>query len=481
LFGHAVPLTTFNTIRSYTSNTDYVQGNSLKTSTNSVILLDPFGTVTPIGATGFRTTYVLPGPPTTPDAMTIIVDVNVNGTAFEDSSIEVTTTVINDGDAPVDIGIRYLWDYQIGRDDGPTFQAIKPDGTVRVSEVEFPEPGFESYRIVDNDVNPEPPTFVVFGTTTGPTTLNPPPSAPDLLQYVSWPDAFVTAFEYDVATSGGSVNDSAVNYFFGPDSSSAITIPPQSEHTVSASVFAAPVVECSLSPDTATSPVGSNHTVTASVTSDGSPVSDRSVTFTIVSGPNAGTTAADTTDSNGQASFTYTGSGGPGNDTIEARGTLGLIPFSCTAIQTWTEDVTVTPTATDTPAATPTPTPTPASSPSHGNYNLTAAVFLDYRCDGVFQDGPDIPLAGVPVTLTFPDGSSIVHRTTRWGVVNFAGFDASAGLIISVDLPMSYRGYGLGNCANSPTSINLVRADFNAFRYHSVPFGVAVTRELAGP
>ena len=250
LFGGGAPGTTFNTIRSYTTGTDYVQ-DGFKSSVNAVVLLGPFGSVTPIGATGFRTTYVLPGPPVTPDALTIISDVNVNGTTFADSTVEVTTTVMNNGASPVDIGIRYHWDFQIGSDDGPTFQEISPNGAVRILESEFLAPVFDSYRIEDNDTNASPPTFNVLGTVTGPPTVVPTPTAPDLLQYVCWPSAFGTAFEYtvnparDIATTasdcrGSAGGDVAVHYFFGHDAASATSIAPATSHTVSASLFLTP-------------------------------------------------------------------------------------------------------------------------------------------------------------------------------------------------------------------------------------------------
>lgn len=77
-----------------------------------------------------------------------------------------------------------------------------------------------------------------------------------------------------------------------------------------------------LSPDDAVNPVGNNHTVTATVTVDdpiaGTPVVGTLVSFEVISGPNAGDNGTDTTDAAGQASFTYTGDGGPGVDTIVA-------------------------------------------------------------------------------------------------------------------------------------------------------------------
>lgn len=72
-----------------------------------------------------------------------------------------------------------------------------------------------------------------------------------------------------------------------------------------------------LSPTTATNPIGTSHTVTATVTQDSTPVVGTTVTFTVLSGPHAGTTGTDTTDSNGVATFTYTGTTA-GEDTIEA-------------------------------------------------------------------------------------------------------------------------------------------------------------------
>jgi len=65
--------------------------------------------------------------------------------------------------------------------------------------------------------------------------------------------------------------------------------------------------------------VGDSHTVTATIT-DGSenPQSGIQVTFTVISGPNAGDSDTDTTDVSGQATFTYTGDGGPGTDVIQA-------------------------------------------------------------------------------------------------------------------------------------------------------------------
>lgn len=102
-----------------------------------------------------------------------------------------------------------------------------------------------------------------------------------------------------------------------------------------------------LSPGSATNPVGSPHTVTATVSdSAGNPAAGTNVTFAVVSGPNAGTTgtcdpASCDTDSTGQVHFTYTGLSG-GQDTIEACFTNDAGDVLCaTATKDWINPVTV--------------------------------------------------------------------------------------------------------------------------------------------
>jgi hypothetical protein len=73
-----------------------------------------------------------------------------------------------------------------------------------------------------------------------------------------------------------------------------------------------------LAPQSATNIIGSPHTVTATLQdTNGSPITGRTVTFEITSGPNAGTTATATSNANGQATFTYTSTIG-GTDSIKA-------------------------------------------------------------------------------------------------------------------------------------------------------------------
>jgi Ca2+-binding RTX toxin-like protein len=237
LFGNGSPGTSFNSLRSFTTSTNYTAGGG-------GVSLDPLSSTAPLGSTGFRTTYVLPGPATTPDALTIVQDVRVNGTTFDNSTIEVTWRVTNNGAQPVNIGIRYLWDYQIGSDDGPTFQQQNPNGAVLLNEASFAPPAFEYYRIEDNDVNPTVPTFNVLGTVNGPASVSPAPVPPTLVENASWPSSVGTPFDY--TTSGqtvsttGSGNDEDVLYYWGDNANNAKTIASGGTYTASESIVGVP-------------------------------------------------------------------------------------------------------------------------------------------------------------------------------------------------------------------------------------------------
>lgn len=246
LFGNGTPFTSYNTIHSYSSGTDYIQAVG---ASGPVFLLDPThagvtATVTALGTTGFRTTYTLSGPPNTPDALTIVQDVNAHGTTFETSTVEVTTTITNNGGSAVQLGLRYLWDTQIGADDGPTFQQQSPDAPAIIDEKSFAPPDFSFYRIQDNDGNTPSPLFSVFGTVNGPNTITPVPTAPDAVMNTSWPTSVDAPFAYtvnpsqDVSTDAGS-NDNAVLYFWGLTQASAITLAPGASKTFSQSLVSA--------------------------------------------------------------------------------------------------------------------------------------------------------------------------------------------------------------------------------------------------
>jgi hypothetical protein len=130
-----------------------------------------------------------------------------------------------------------------------------------------------------------------------------------------------------------------------------------------------------LTPSEATNPVGTNHTLTATVTGvEEDPRSNRQVAFVVTAGPNIGDTGDDCTDEAGQAHFTYTGDGGPGTDTITATVTgscgdlaavssLGGQGVSDTATKTWVAESPAPPPAPP-PAAPPSPPPAGGAAPS---------------------------------------------------------------------------------------------------------------------
>ncbi len=92
-----------------------------------------------------------------------------------------------------------------------------------------------------------------------------------------------------------------------------------------------------LTPDTATNPVGTSHTVTATVKENGVLQAGKLVTFNVISGPNTGKTGTGTTNAAGQATFTYTDTGGAGTDQIRASYTdsSGVLQTSNTALKVW--------------------------------------------------------------------------------------------------------------------------------------------------
>ncbi|MDQ2767473.1 MAG: hypothetical protein M3Y30_09990 [Gemmatimonadota bacterium] len=248
LFGDGLPATSYESFHSYTSNTTYVTALMVPPGA-SVIQLSPTvpgiaAHVEAIGTTGFRTTWTLAGPPQTPDKMTIVEVVDTHGTTFETSTVEVTTSITNNGTAPLAIGVRYLWDTQIGDDDGPTFQQFSPDAPAIVFEKSFPNPSFQFYRIQDNDGNSPTPLFSVFGTVSGPSSVNPAPTPPDLIENADWTLSVTSPFSYtadptrDVSTIN-SGNDNAVLYFWGSTQANAVSIAANATKSFSQSLVSA--------------------------------------------------------------------------------------------------------------------------------------------------------------------------------------------------------------------------------------------------
>ena len=156
----------------------------------------------------------------------------------------------------------------------------------------------------------------------------------------------------------------------------------------------------SLDPPTATNTIGEDHTVTATVNDAiGDPLEGVEVTFEVTAGPNAGDTGSDATDASGEATFTYTGNGGAGTDTIEACFLDEQEQEHCdTATKEWVE-----------PLATPTPTPSPTPT-------AVAEVVQLPRTGGTPTEGvsglPWLVLAAGLIALT-SGGMILAYRTRR--------------------------------------------------------------------
>jgi len=78
-----------------------------------------------------------------------------------------------------------------------------------------------------------------------------------------------------------------------------------------------------LLPPYAINPPNTQHTVTAVYKIAGVPQAGVQINFEVIAGPNTGESGSDVTDANGEAMFSYTGSGGLGKDIIRATAVDG--------------------------------------------------------------------------------------------------------------------------------------------------------------
>ena len=241
LFGDDSPFdaaTSYLTVRSYTTGTDYVQTTSGPTSANRVVGLDEFASVAPLGATGYRTTYELPGGDRSPDLLTITSDISAEGATFAGSAIRISATVSNSGPIPVALGIRYLLDVAPAGDDGPALTLGASSG--QLSEKTY-RPAPEAVELIADGVAVHLPLLVRTPTVAADQLHR--VALADTLKFAYWPDAFGSAFDYasigrDIASPGG-LDDSALLYYFGSTEEGAIRLAPGETATVSISVSGA--------------------------------------------------------------------------------------------------------------------------------------------------------------------------------------------------------------------------------------------------
>ena len=99
---------------------------------------------------------------------------------------------------------------------------------------------------------------------------------------------------------------------------------------------------CALTPASDQNQIGTDHTVTATVTQNGAAVQGVGVSFEIFKGPNQNPpTDPLLTDVDGKVTFTYTSNGTVGTDSIKAFGTVNGVDFECLAEKKWVEAVNI--------------------------------------------------------------------------------------------------------------------------------------------
>jgi hypothetical protein len=214
------PWSSYLTVRSYTTNTDYVtstDGSIGSTPPFGVINIDPANFAIVPTATSVTTMWSTLG--IMPDALDITQVTAIEGTTVADSRVRVTTNVTNVGPEPVLIGIRYEWDLMIDGSDDAWFVERNPDGVWTETEIAYTPPTFEQFETT-NDQNA--PVFSIFGTVTGPPTFIPLPTPPDRLVYADWFGAYSNAFDY--TPTGMTGMDSAVLYYWGNNRTNAILL-----------------------------------------------------------------------------------------------------------------------------------------------------------------------------------------------------------------------------------------------------------------
>ena len=271
--GKQVPATSYTTIRSYSSKTDYVQSElAVQDQTHRIVWLDSLfindqeivpDTVyfKPIysdsdSLTGYCVKYSLPGlkrPSSTAvirDTMEITQIINVHGTSFDDSWVEITTLLENTGTLPLTAGIRYLWDVAVAGDDGPLMTTLGSKGS-SLFETAHTRLDFAYIKLHANDkIKAQPPGYDIFGSALTLAGLRRAPFQPVRLQQVSWPRAFFRSFDYlvtdtlDVTSpndphAGQNGGDNAIQYFWGERPETALTFWPGQTIKVTQALFAA--------------------------------------------------------------------------------------------------------------------------------------------------------------------------------------------------------------------------------------------------
>jgi hypothetical protein len=264
LYGQGTPVTSNTTLRSYTSGVDYITGNGGPCSELCVAAGAPESTPILNGATtvGYRFVWTLAdGGNSIVFTQEVVVVGPVDGTETVDNTVvRETHTILNTGPGSFSFGLRKHWDWQIGPDDGPWFgDCDTPTAACDVSmnltadgSLHGPYP--QSYVIneepatsdcpgtvvpIDPDGCPGNPLYIVAGTVAPPSTLSPPPDAPEILQFNSWPSTFGACWEPGLVNNANCPGgDTAVAYFYGRTMASALVLGPGQQRSLTEYIVA---------------------------------------------------------------------------------------------------------------------------------------------------------------------------------------------------------------------------------------------------
>lgn len=153
-----------------------------------------------------------------------------------------------------------------------------------------------------------------------------------------------------------------------------------------------------LDPPTATDDVGTSQVETATVVdSTAHPRAGVNVTFTVLSGPDAGATGQATTDGNGKAQFTVSDTTVPGTDTVQAKFNDGVDHFSNKTVINWVAR----------------PTKLTYSGPGGADFDDPSSIAFTLT-----DANSGAPLAGEPVTMQLDSQGACTATTNASGVAS---------------------------------------------------------------
>lgn len=123
-----------------------------------------------------------------------------------------------------------------------------------------------------------------------------------------------TPLYFSSQTTDASVNAAVALLMLAP---TALVLPDETRFSTVGLQQGSPLSTAPLT-NPVTVPPGTHMVTATTEAANGSPIPGVTVTFRVVTGPNAGATGTANTGANGQATFTYTDNGGAGTDTIQA-------------------------------------------------------------------------------------------------------------------------------------------------------------------